>query len=130
VHADPAAAVALQFGPDVSQAAGGRDRQVPLVDGGRLAARLPELAAAGLGRWSAGRGRWLGHGQRHRAQRGRRRVRSGDRALAAHRRRPAWGGNFVDGDSSAVWTGRYLAVASGIAEPCPGTAGHLFTFHR
>jgi hypothetical protein len=30
------------------------------------------------------------------------------------------GGSFVDGSTSAVWTGRYLAVASGTAAPCPG----------
>ncbi len=30
------------------------------------------------------------------------------------------GGSFTDGDSWAVWTGQYLAVASGTAEPCPG----------
>ena len=40
------------------------------------------------------------------------------------------GGSFADGDSSAVWTGRYLAVASGNAEPCPGNpapAPHCWT---
>jgi hypothetical protein len=40
------------------------------------------------------------------------------------------GGSFADGDSSAVWTGRYLAVASGTAEPCPGNpapAPHCWT---
>jgi hypothetical protein len=40
------------------------------------------------------------------------------------------GGSFAGGDSSAVWTGRYLAVASGDAEPCPGNpapAPHCWT---
>jgi hypothetical protein len=40
------------------------------------------------------------------------------------------GGSFADGDSSAVWTGRYLAVASGNAAPCPGNpapAPHCWT---
>jgi hypothetical protein len=40
------------------------------------------------------------------------------------------GGSFAEGDSSAVWTGRYLAVASGNAEPCsgnPAPAPHCWT---
>jgi hypothetical protein len=40
------------------------------------------------------------------------------------------GGSFAAGDTSAVWTGRYLAVASGNAAPCPGDpapAPHCWT---
>jgi hypothetical protein len=40
------------------------------------------------------------------------------------------GGSFADGDTSAVWTGRYLAVASGTAAACPGhpaPAPHCWT---
>jgi hypothetical protein len=40
------------------------------------------------------------------------------------------GGSFAAGDSSAVWTGRSLAVASGDGEPCPGNpapAPHCWT---
>jgi hypothetical protein len=40
------------------------------------------------------------------------------------------GGSFADGGTSAAWTGRYLAVASGTAAPCPGDpapAPHCWT---
>ena len=40
------------------------------------------------------------------------------------------GGSFADRASSSVWTGRYLAVASGTGAPCPGNpapAPHCWT---
>ena len=124
VDADSAAPVALQFGPNLAQASRSgvrRDRQVPLV--GARSARPLGYRNSPLLTWADGLlfelGGWpKGMGTGHSAAAAD--LRSGNGALAAYRRRPARGQLRRAATSSAVWTGRYLAVASGNAEPCPG----------
>jgi hypothetical protein len=127
----PTAQVALQFGPDVSPPAGPPPAAI-------AAFRWSALAGSPLGdrnspllAWADGRllefGGWPA-GSTGRSAAGA----AFDPATGRWRRladAPP-GGSFAAGDSSAVWTGRYLAVASGNGEPCPGNpapAPHCWT---
>jgi hypothetical protein len=129
--ANPAPRVALQFGPTASQAA-------PPPPAAIATFRWSALARSPLGDRSAPLLAWA---DQQLLEFGGWPAGSTGRSAAGAEWDPAtgeWrriasappGGSFAGGDSTAVWTGRYLAVASGNAEPCPGNpapAPHCWT---
>jgi hypothetical protein len=131
VTARPAAAVALPFGPNPAQAAGPPPAAIAKFRWSALAGTPLGYRNSPLLTWADGRllelGGWPKGSTGHSAA-----AAAYDPATRQWRRvadAPP-GGSFVDGTSSAVWTGRYLAVASGAAEPCPGDpapAPHCWT---
>lgn len=131
VEADSAAPVALQFGPNLAQAAGPAPAAIATFRWSTLAGSPLGYRNSPLLTWADGRllelGGWPKGSTGHSAA-----AAVYDPATRRWKRiadAPP-GGSFVDGTSSAVWTGRYLAIASGNAEPCPGNpapAPHCWT---
>ena len=124
--------VTLQFGPTGAGAPGPAPAAIAKFRWSALAGSPLGYRNAPLLAWAGGRlvevGGWAkGSGTGRSAA-----AASFDPATGRWRRiagAPA-GGSFADGDTSAAWTGRYLAVASGTAAPCPGDpapAPHCWT---
>jgi hypothetical protein len=123
--------VALQFGPTAEGAPGPAPAAIAKFRWWALAGSPLGYRNAPLLAWAGGRlvevGGWAKSGTGRSAA-----AASFDPATGRWQRiagAPA-GGSFADGDTSAAWTGRYLAVASGTAAPCPGDpapAPHCWT---
>jgi hypothetical protein len=127
-----AAPVAIQFGKTAAGAPGPAPAAIAKFRWSALAGSPLGYRNAPLLAWAGGRlvevGGWAkGSGTGRSAA-----AASFDPATGRWQRiagAPA-GGSFADGDTSAAWTGRYLAVASGAAAPCPGDpapAPHCWT---
>jgi hypothetical protein len=127
-----AAPVAIQFGKSAAGAPGPAPAVIAKFRWSALAGSPLGYRNAPLLAWAGGRlvevGGWAkGSGTGRSAA-----AASFDPATGRWQRiagAPA-GGSFADGDTSAVWTSRYLAVASGTAAACPGDpapAPHCWT---
>ena len=127
----PAAHVALQFDPDVSQPAGPPPAAIAKFRWSTLASSPLGYRNSPLLAWADGR--LLEFGGFAKGSTSKSAVGAAfDPATRRWQRIAAApvGASLADGPSSAVWTGRYLAVASGNAEPCPGNtapAPHCWT---
>jgi hypothetical protein len=127
-----AAQVALSFGPSAAAVPGPAPTAIAKFRWSALAGSPLGYRNAPLLAWAGGRlvevGGWAKGSGTGRSAAGA----SFDPATGRWQRiagAPA-GGSFAGGDTSAAWTGRYLAVASGNAEPCPGDpapAPHCWT---
>jgi hypothetical protein len=128
---EPAAQVALQFGPNVAQPAGPPPAAIAKFRWSTLAGSPLGYRNSPILAWADGR--LLEFGGWPAGSTGRSAAGAAFDPTTGKWRRVANappGGSFAGGDSSAVWTGRYLAVASGNAEPCPGhpaPAPHCWT---
>jgi hypothetical protein len=126
-----AARVALQFDANVSRAAGPAPAAIAKFRWSALASSPLGYRNSPLLAWADGR--LLEFGGFPAGSTGRSAAGAAFDPATGRWRRIANappGGSFAGGDSSAVWTGRYLAVASGDAEPCPGNpapAPHCWT---
>ena len=127
----PAAHVALQFDPNVSQPAGPPPAAIAKFRWSTLASSPLGYRNSPLLAWADGR--LLEFGGFAKGSTSKSAVGAAfDPATRRWQRIAAApvGASLADGPSSAVWTGRYLAVASGNAEPCPGNpapAPHCWT---
>jgi hypothetical protein len=126
-----AAQVALPFGPGIAQAMAPPPAAIAKFRWSALASSPLGYRDGSLLAWADGR--LLEFGGWPKGSTGRSAAGAAfDPATGKWRRvanAPA-GGSFAAGSSSAVWTGRYLAVASGNAESCPGhpvPAPHCWT---
>jgi hypothetical protein len=123
--------VALQFGQDVAQPAGPPPAAIAKFRWSALASSPLGSRAGPLLAWADGR--LLEFGGWPKGSTGRSAAGAAYDPATGRWKRIANappGGSFAVGNSSAVWTGRYLAVASGDAEPCPGNpapAPHCWT---
>ena len=126
-----AAKVALQFGPNTTAAPGPAPAAIAKFSWSALAGSSLGYRNSPLLTWADGRlfelGGWPAGSTGHSAA-----AAAYDPATGQWKRIASAppGGSFADGDSSAVWTGQYLAVSSGNGEACPGhpaPAPHCWT---
>jgi hypothetical protein len=131
VGANRAAKIDLQFGPSISQAAAPPPAAIAKFRWSSLASSPLGYRNSSLLAWADGL--ILEFGGFPTGSTGRSAAGAEFNPATGKWRRIASappGGSFAGGDSSAVWSGQYLAVASGTAEPCPGNpapAPHCWT---